>query len=61
VVIERTVNCVAVSQVLSPHVKRVLIANPLEVKSIVHAHMKTDKVNVGTLASRHAVTENGQV
>jgi transposase len=54
VVIEATGNCMAVSRVLSPFVKRVVIANPLQVKAIAHAHVKTDKVDAGTLASLHA-------
>ena len=54
VVIAATGNCMAVSRVLSPHVKRVVIANPLQVKAIAHAHVKTDKVDAGTLASLHA-------
>ncbi len=54
VVIEATGNCMAVSRVLSPYVKRVVIANPLQVKAIAHAHVKTDKVDAGTLASLHA-------
>ncbi len=48
VVIEATGNCVAVSRVLSPFVKRVAIANPLQVKAIAHVHVKTDKVDAGT-------------
>ena len=51
VVIEATENCVAVSRVLTPFVKRVAIANPLQVKAIAHTHVKTDKVDAGTLAS----------
>src|SRR5215510_3570023 len=54
VVIEATGNCMAVSQVLSPFVQRVVIANPLQVKAIAHAHVKTDKVDAGTLASLYA-------
>ncbi|WP_287321211.1 hypothetical protein [Mesorhizobium sp.] len=54
VVIEATGNCMAVSRVLSPFVKRVVIANPLQVKAIAHAHVKTDKVDAGTLASLQA-------
>lgn len=54
VVIEATGNCMAVSRVLTPHVKRVVIANPLQVKAIAHAHVKTDKVDAATLASLHA-------
>lgn len=54
VVIEATGNCMAVSRVLSPFVPRVVIANPLQVKAIAHAHVKTDKVDAGTLASLYA-------
>lgn len=54
VVIEATGNCLAVSRVLSPFVARVVIANPLQVKAIAHAHVKTDKIDAGTLASLHA-------
>jgi transposase len=54
VVIEATGNCMAVSRVLSPFVKRVVIANPLLVKAIAHAHVKTDKIDAGTLASLYA-------
>ena len=42
------------TRVLSPFVKRVAIANPLHVKAIAHAHVKTDKVDAGTLASLYA-------
>ncbi len=54
VVIEATGNCMAVACVLSPFVKRVVIANPLQVKAIAHALVKTDKVDAGTLASLFA-------
>ena len=54
VVIEATGNSMAVSRVLSPLVARVIIANPLQVKAIAHAHVKTDKVDAGTLASLYA-------
>ena len=54
VVIEATGNCMAVSRVLSPFVKRMVIANPLQVKAIAHAQVKTDKVDAGTLASLFA-------
>ena len=54
VVVEATGNAMAVSRVLSPHVARVVIANPLQVKAIAHAHVKTDKVDAATLASLHA-------
>ena len=54
VVIEATGNAMAVSRVLTPFVARVVIANPLQVKAIAHAHVKTDKVDAGTLASLYA-------
>ncbi|MEM6945878.1 MAG: IS110 family transposase [Pseudomonadota bacterium] len=54
VVIEATGNSMAVSRVLSPFVARVVIANPLQVKAIAHAHVKTDKVDAGTLANLYA-------
>lgn len=54
VVIEATGNAMAVSRVLSPFVARVAIANPLQVKAIAHAHVKTDKIDAGTLASLYA-------
>jgi transposase len=40
--------------VLTPFVARVIIANPLQVKAIAQAHVKTDKIDAGTLASLHA-------
>ena len=52
VVIEATGNAMAVVRVLRPYVARVIIANPLQVKAIAHARIKTDKIDV--LASLHA-------
>jgi transposase len=54
VVIEATGNAMAVQRVLSPFVARVVIANPMQVKAIAHAHVKTDKVDAGTLANLYA-------
>jgi transposase len=54
VVIEATANSMAVSRVLGPFVARVIIANPLQVKAIAQAHVKTDKIDAGTLASLRA-------
>jgi len=51
VVIEATGNSMAVSRVLTPFAARVIIANPLQVKAIAQAHVKTDKNDAGTLAS----------
>jgi transposase len=59
-------NSMAVSRALSPFVARVVIANPLQGRhrsaiglsddgdAIAHAHVKTDKVDAGTLANLHA-------
>jgi len=44
----------AVVRVLSPFVARVIIANPLQVKAIAYAHVKTDKINAGVLANLYA-------
>ena len=54
VVIEATGNAMAVVRVLSPYVGRVIVANPLQVKAIAHAHIKTDKIDAGVLASLRA-------
>jgi transposase len=54
VVVEATGNAMAVVRVLSPFVARVMVANPLQVKAIAHAHVKTDKIDAGVLASLHA-------
>lgn len=51
VVIEATGDAMAVVRVLSPYVGRVIVANPLHVKAIAHAHVKTD---AGVLASLRA-------
>ena len=39
-----------VAGALAPFVARVVIANPLQVKAIAHAHVKTDKIDEGVLA-----------
>ena len=44
----------AVVRVLRRYVARVIMANPLQVKAIAHAHVKTDKIDAGVLASLHA-------
>jgi hypothetical protein len=54
VVLEATGNAMAAVRVLSPYVARVIMANPLQVKAIAHAHVKTDKIDAGVLASLHA-------
>src|SRR5438105_2087011 len=54
VVIEATGNAMAVVRMLSPYVARVIVANPLQVKAIAHAHVKPDKIDAGVLASLRA-------
>ncbi len=44
----------AVVRMLSPYVARVIVANPLQVKAIAHAHVKTAKIDAGVLASLRA-------
>ena len=51
VVIGATANSMAVSRVLMPFVARVIITNPLQVKAIAQVHVKTDKIDAGTLAN----------
>ncbi|HEV2098168.1 MAG TPA: MFS transporter [Stellaceae bacterium] len=52
--LEATGNAMAVVRVLSPYVGRVIVANPLQFKAIAHAHVKTDKIDAGVLASLRA-------
>ena len=54
VVVEATGNAMAVVRVLSPYVARVTVANPLQVKAIAHARIKTDKIDAGVLAQLRA-------
>ena len=54
VVIEATGNAMAVVRVLGPYVARVIVANPMQVKAIAHARIKTDKIDAGVLASLRA-------
>jgi transposase len=54
VVLEATGNTMAVVKLLEPHMGRVVIANPLQVRAIAHAKIKTDKIDAGILAQLHA-------
>lgn len=54
VILEATGNTSAIVRLLKPFVKRVIIANPLQVKAIAHARVKTDKVDAKILAQLHA-------
>ena len=54
VVVEATGNAAAVAAVITPHVKRVVIANPKQVRVIAHAKIKTDTIDAGVLAQLYA-------
>src|SRR3712207_3409047 len=54
VVVEATGNAAAVADVLAPHVGRVVIANPRQVRLIAHAKVKTDGVDAAALARLYA-------
>ena len=54
VVVEATGNAAAVAEVLAPHVGRVVIANPKQVRLIAHAKIKTDAIDAAVLAKLHA-------
>jgi transposase len=54
VVIEATGNAAAVANVLAPHVDRVIIANPKQVRMIAHAKIKTDAIDAAVLAKLYA-------
>ena len=54
VVLEATGNTAAIVRLLTPFAARVVIANPLQVKAIAHARVKTDKVDAKILAQLHA-------
>ena len=54
VVLEATGNTAAIVNVLRPHVARVAIANPLQVRLIAEARVKTDKIDAAVLAQLYA-------
>lgn len=54
VVVEATGNAASVAEVLAPHVGRVVIANPKQVRVIAHAKIKTDAIDAGVLAQLYA-------
>jgi transposase len=54
VVIEATGNAASVAAVIGPHVSRVVIANPKQVRLIAHAKIKTDRIDAGVLAQLYA-------
>jgi transposase len=54
VVVEATGNATAVADVIKPYVGRIVIANPLQVRMIAHAKIKTDKIDATVLAKLYA-------
>lgn len=54
IVVEATGNASAVAAVLAPHVERVVIANPKQVRVIAYAKIKTDIIDAGVLAQLYA-------
>jgi transposase len=54
VVVEATGNAAAVAEVLAPHVGRVVIANPKQVRLIAEAKVKTDRIDATVLARLYA-------
>jgi transposase len=54
VVVEATGNATAVAEVIGPHVGRVVIANPRQVRLIAEARIKTDVVDATVLARLYA-------
>jgi len=54
VVVEATGNAAAVVEVLGPHVGRVVVANPKQVRLIADAKVKTDRIDATVLARLYA-------
>jgi transposase len=49
VVVEATGNAASVASVIAPHVKKLLIANPKQVRIIAHAKIKIDTIDASVL------------
>jgi transposase len=54
IVIEATGNAAAVAAAVAPHVGRVIIANPRQVRLIAEARVKTDVIDATVLARLYA-------
>ena len=54
VVVEATGNAASVAAVIAPYVKKVVIANPNQVRIIAHAKIKTDTIDASVLAQLYA-------
>jgi transposase len=50
VVLEATGNTAAVVRLVRPHVGKVAIANPVQLRAIAYARVKTDKIDAAMLA-----------
>jgi transposase len=53
-VVEATGNAAAVTEAIAPHVGRVVVANPRQVRLIAHAKIKTDAIDAAVLARLYA-------
>jgi transposase len=54
IVLEATGNTFAIVRIMRPKVRKVAVANPLQVRLIAHAKIKTDKVDAAALAQLYA-------
>ena len=54
VVVEATGNAASLAAAIAPHVERVVIANPKQVRVIAHAKIKTDTIDSSVLAQLYA-------
>ena len=54
IVVEATGNATSVVPMFAPHVGRVVVANPKQVRIIAHAKIKTDKIDARVLAQLYA-------
>jgi transposase len=54
VVVEATGNAASVAAVIAPHVAKVVVANPKQVRIIAHAKVKTDTIDASVLAQLYA-------
>jgi len=54
VVIEATSNAASAAAVIAPYVKKMVIANPKQVRAIAYAKIKTDTIDAGVLAQLDA-------
>ena len=53
-VLEAASNTMAIVKLLKPHLGRVVMANPLQVRVIAEAEAKTDRIGAAALARLHA-------